>query len=232
MPSVRIPARFNGPPLSGNGGYSCGALAAHVGPTARVRLHQPPPLDIDMNVQEGGDGQLEMYHGGELVGSAWPAELEMDVPTAPSLEAAIEASNRYVSLDEHDYPTCYVCGTERPKGDGLCLFPGPVDDWNLLACSWEPAADTLDDAGSVRPEIVWSALDCPGYFAAFGAEKPVTLLGELTADLLQDVPGEQPLVVYAWPLGREGRKAWAGTAIADAAGEVFAVSLSLWIILK
>ena len=60
----------------------------------------------------------------------------------------------------------------------------------------------------------------------------MTLLGELTADLLRDVPGQQPLVVYAWPLGREGRKAWAGTAIADAAGEVFAVSLSLWIILK
>ena len=43
--SLSIPARFNGPPASGNGGYSCGVLAACVAGPARVRLHAPPPLD-------------------------------------------------------------------------------------------------------------------------------------------------------------------------------------------
>ena len=28
--AITIPARFNGPPASGNGGYSCGLLAAHL----------------------------------------------------------------------------------------------------------------------------------------------------------------------------------------------------------
>ena len=43
--SVIIPSRFNGPPDSGNGGYSCGVLAAFIDGPARVRLHVPPPLD-------------------------------------------------------------------------------------------------------------------------------------------------------------------------------------------
>ena len=38
---VTIPARYNGPPDSGNGGYSCGVLAAFIDGPARVRLHSP-----------------------------------------------------------------------------------------------------------------------------------------------------------------------------------------------
>ena len=45
MAVVSIPSRFNGPPLSGNGGYSCGVLAAFIDGPAQVRLHVPPPLD-------------------------------------------------------------------------------------------------------------------------------------------------------------------------------------------
>ncbi len=230
--SVSIPARFNGPPRSGNGGYSCGVLAILLEGAARVRLFAPPPLDKALSVSCHEDGRLEMHDAQTLIGAAYPAELDLEVPPAPTLAQAEQASKSYPCYHDHAYPRCYVCGPERTSDDGLCLFPGPVNDWNLLACPWVPSADTLDDVGNVRPEIVWSALDCPGYFAAVGQELPLTLLGELTGEIRTTVPGDRPLVVYSWPLGREGRKAFGATAIANQEGEVLALSRSLWITLK
>ena len=97
---------------------------------------------------------------------------------------------------------------------------------------WRPAADLLDGNGNIRPEVLWSALDCPGYFAVLGEALSPALLGELVVDLHTVVPGHQPLVVYAWPLGVEGRKCYAGAAIATSAGEVVASARSTWIVRK
>jgi len=233
MDELVIPGRFNGPPGSGNGGYSCGVLAAQLNSSAcKVRLHIPPPLDRPLSVHKHGTERVEMQDGETLVGTATAAVLEMDIPQAPLLEHAERASKGYLCHEEHSYPTCFVCGTSRPGHDGLCLFPGPVDDWSLLACPWQPAADLLDDRGNVRPEIVWAALDCPGFFGATGDTLVPVLLGELTAELRAPIPGDKPLVVYSWPLGGEGRKLYGGVAIANQDGAVLACSRSTWITLK
>jgi hypothetical protein len=227
--SVIIPSRFNGPPDSANGGYSCGVLAAFIDGPARVRLHVPPPLDTPLAVRAGEGGSLQMFDGDTLVGTALPAPLELDVPAAPSLRQAAEASTRYACYENHVFPTCFVCGPGRPAHDGLDLFAGPVDDWSLLASPWNPAADLLDERGRVQPEIVWSALDCPGYFACMGDNVRPALLGELHASLLKPVPGGEALLVHAWPLGEDGRKLFAGTAVVTANGEVLAMARSTWI---
>ena len=229
---VTIPSRFNGPPASGNGGYSCGVLAAFIDGPARVRLHVPPPLDTPLDVQLDSAGAVEMYDGDVLVGSGAPLQFDLDVPASPGLAAAQEAMTRYASREEHIFPTCFVCGPGRPRHDGLELFPGPVNDWNLLACVWRPAEDLLDAQGRVLPEIMWAALDCPGYFAAMGEAPRPAVLGQLEGALYsRDCDGES-LVVYAWPLGGEGRKYYAGTAVANAAGEVLASARSTWIELR
>ena len=54
MSTLRIPARFNGPPQSANGGWFAGAIAEHLAPglpgpgapspAVTVRLSAPPPL--------------------------------------------------------------------------------------------------------------------------------------------------------------------------------------------
>ena len=124
-----------------------------------------------------------------------------------------------------------MCGPKRAENDGLCLFPGPVSDWSLLACAWQPSRDLLDEHGVVRPEIVWSALDCPGFYAAAGEALVPVLLGELTAQLRQPIRGDQELVVYCWPMGREGRKFFGGVAIANQNGQILACSKSVWIVL-
>lgn len=228
-PSVIIPSRFNGPPDSGNGGYSCGVLARYIDGPARVRLHVPPPLDTPLAVNTGEGGSVQMSDGDILVGTAFPAPLELDAPAAPSTEQAADASTRYVCYENHVFPSCFVCGPGRPGHDGLDLFAGPVEDWSLLATPWQPSGDLLDREGLVKPEIVWSALDCPGYFACMGEHIRPALLGELHASLLQPVPGGEPLLVYAWPLGEDGRKLFAGTAVATAGGNILAVARSTWI---
>ena len=230
MNTVVIPGRFNGPPTTGNGGYSCGVLSAFIDGPARVRLHIPPPLDRELQVVEIGDGRVEMYDGDTLVGSAAPARETIDPPPAPSLEQAADATARYIARHGHPLDTCFVCGPNRPAHDGLELFTGPVEDWSLLASPWEPAADLLDESGHVGPEFVWAALDCPGYFAAIGNELRLALLGELYVELRKPVPGNEPLVAYSWPAGEDGRKLYAGAAIATAEGKVLACSRSTWIL--
>lgn len=230
MAFISIPGRYNGPPHSGNGGYSCGLLASFIDGPARIRLHVPPPLDRVFDVMEAENGRVEMFDGETLVGSGGPAKEVIDVPAAPSLAAARDAVTRYAGNMEHPLDTCFVCGPNRPARDGLELFAGPVTDWTLLACPWQPADDLLDEAGNVRPELVWAALDCPGYFAAVGANPRLALLGELYAELRLPVPGGEPLVVFSWPVGEDGRKLFAGVAVATAEGEVLACSRSTWIL--
>lgn len=227
---ITIPSRFNGPPLSANGGYSCGLLAAFIDGPARVRLHVPPPLDHELRVVAVGNGRVEMYDGEILVGSGEPALESIQPPAAPSLAQAADAAARYLGRCGHPLGTCFVCGPDRPGRDGLELFTGPVGDWSLLACTWRPAADLLDDSGHVRPEFVWAALDCPGYFAAIGSDLRLALLGELYADLRYPVPGGEPLVVFSWPIGEDGRKLYAGAALATGDGKVLACSRSIWIL--
>jgi hypothetical protein len=227
-----IAARFNGPPNSGNGGYSCGALAAFIDGPARVRLHVPPPLDKSLTVTESDDGIVQMHDGETLVGSGGSATLDLELPAPPSLAEAKEAMKGYPCYEDHAFPSCFVCGPGRSSHDGLEIYPGPVKGSSLLACSWLPAPDCLDADGNILAEMLWSALDCPGYYASMGDELLPAVLGELVGELFEAVAGNQELVVYAWPLGSEGRKFYGGTAIATKEGTVVAASHSTWIHLK
>ncbi len=229
-----IPARFNGPVDSGNGGYSSGVLAVHVGPTAKVRLASPPPLDTPLTVHShpSRTGETQLLQGEHLIATAWPAVLDIDVPTPPTLEQARQATLGFIGHKAHALPHCYVCGPERSADDGMHLFAGPVAGSEVYACPWSPLTDQLDHNGEVKAEFVWAALDCPGYFAAFGAEPRMALLGELTADLRVPLNGDEEHVVFAWSMGQEGRKRFSGTAIANAAGDVAAVARATWIELK
>lgn len=228
MEHFTIPARFNGPPTCGNGGYVAGAVAAFVGGTASVRLHSPPPLETPLQVNLT-DAGVEVYHGDVLVASGRPTQLELDVPLAPDLETARSARERFPGFEKHLFPTCFVCGPGRPLGDGLELFTGPIEGSSLYACPWSPAEDLLDESGHVLPVFVWSALDCPSGFGAFGDQERPFLLGELSLQQYAPVPGDEELVVYAWPMGSERRKFYGGAAVATGTGEVLAAARATWI---
>lgn len=231
---MTIAGRYNGPPTTGNGGYSCGIIAKHIDGAAKARLNVPPPLKKPLALEKADDGTLSLMDGNELVGFAVPSTLELEVPAPPSLEQARAAQAFYMSADDQIFATCFVCGLGREHDDGLCLQTGTVtqNNYQMLASSWLPPQDLLDDKGNVIPEIVWSALDCPGFFAACGEQLKHAVLGELHGHILADVPGKEPLVVYSWPMGVDGRKLYAGVAIANQEGQVLAKAKTTWIVLK
>jgi hypothetical protein len=220
--ALTIDPRFNGPPGSANGGYTCGLLAELVGGPAEVTLRRPPPLARRLEVARE-DGTVRLFDGEELVAEAVAAEIELEPPEPVDPDEAERAAARYPGFREHAYPTCFVCGPERREGDGLRIFAGPVPGREVFAAPWVAPAD-------VAPPLVWAALDCPGAIAVGFPDRGETLLGRFAVRIDRvPQPGER-CVVAAWPLGEEGRKLYAGTALFSERGEPLAVARATWII--
>jgi hypothetical protein len=228
---ITIGARFCGPPDSGNGGYTCGMIAGQSQVPLRVRLRKPPPLSAPLIVHRGDDGRLEVKCDGELIAEAEPHMLQLDVPAAPSYVAALNASRSYPGFRQHAFPTCFVCGPQRARGDGLRIFPGAWGDSGIVAAPWMPDESLCAADGKVCSEFMWAALDCPGYFAARDDYR-VMLLGEIAAKIDRRVHAAESCVVLGWRLGSEGRKHYVGTAVYDDGGEPCARALATWIELK
>ena len=64
-----------------------------------------------------------------------------------------------------------------------------------------------DGDGMVRPELVWSVLDCPSGLA--GMLVPglgVSMLGRLTGMIRSPLEAGRAYVAIGWPIERDGRK--------------------------
>lgn len=223
-----IPARFCGPPGTGNGGYTCGLLDGLTAYTSEVTLRRPPPLEKELQILQEGE-QLQLMDGQALIASACPGTVEFTAPVPPGWEQAVAASKGFIGFDNHAFPTCFVCGPERPGGDGLRIFAGRVNEKPLFASPWIPAAELADDNGRVRNEFLWAALDCPGAFAVSGDAMRKVVLGKMTARIDKEVMAGEKCIVLAWPKGQEGRKFYSGTAIYNEKEELCAVGDAVWI---
>jgi len=228
MKSLTIAARFCGPPDSSNGGYFAGLVATLAAHTVTVRLRRPPPLDEALSVAEAGEGRLQVLEGADLVGEAEPAVLELAVPRPPHYLEAVEASRRYAGFRFHRFPTCFVCGTGRARGDGMRIFAGPIPELGVVAAPWVPDASLDRGDGKVRPEFMSAALDCPGYYAVAPDDR-MLLLAEFTAHVDRLVHVGDACTLIGWDLGGQGRKRAAGTALFDGRGELCGRARALWI---
>jgi len=233
--SLVIPARFCGPPGSGNGGYVCGRIAAYADGPVTVTLRRPPPLATPMTVERDGESAVRILHRGTLIAEATssPGGPVPPVPGPVSMAQAHAAAGRARYYTDPVFPDCFVCGTGRGPGDGLRIFPGPLADRRSWAAPWTPDPSVTGAGGKVRPEVVWAALDCPSGIAAAEAAgltaDTAILLGRMTASLaVLPAAGDQCLVL-AWPGGRDGRKLLAGSALLAPGGEVLAVARSVWV---
>jgi hypothetical protein len=213
--------RYRGPLTSANGGYACGRLAAYVdAEQVEVTLRLPPPLDRPLSV-EREDGRVLLLDGDALVAEARPAPVEVQPPTPPvSIADAEAARERHVRDWSPDFGECYVCGLRE---DGLEIRVGPVAGREPLHAA--PVA--LREAGT---EFVWAAVDCPGAYAVGAEGRGEIVLGRMTAriDRVPDV-GEE-CVATAWPVGEDGRKLYAGTALFSSVGELLALARQTWIV--
>jgi hypothetical protein len=228
---VTIDRRFNGPPDSGNGGYVCGLLAGRIDGAAEVTLRRPPPLDTPLRIERLESGAVALRDVETLIAEGAPASVEIEVPQPLTYAEAQAASNSYPGHEKHIFDQCFVCGPRRGPGDGLRIFPGWVAGRKLVAAPWTPDPSLAGEGGAVRPEFVWASLDCPGAWAMFdekGFERAV-VLGRLAARLLAPVRPGEPCVVVGWPLGEDGRKLYAGTALFGEDGDLRAFARATWV---
>lgn len=232
MGTVRIERRFRGPEMTGNGGYVAGLVAAALGGSnCTVTLKEPPPLDRDLTLTTT-DAVATLSADDSVVVTAAKEPVEIEVPPPPSLETAEDAEPRFTGLSHHVFPGCFVCGPERGAGDGMRIFPGSLGDAaHQVAATWEPDESLADENGLVRPEFLWAALDCPGYFAA-EEQAGLALLGRMSATIHRPVRAGERLIVTGWPIESEGRKHRVGSALHDANGELIAAATATWITLK
>ncbi|MBT8452562.1 MAG: hypothetical protein KJO40_11390 [Deltaproteobacteria bacterium] len=97
-----------------------------------MTLLLPPPLDEELIVERGERGMVARKGDGTVVAACSQGEIDLDVPTVPGLEAGREASARFIMADDHFFPECFVCGTERAD-DGLCIHPGQLEASETVA---------------------------------------------------------------------------------------------------
>ena len=237
--TVVVPSRFNGPPRSGNGGWTCGALASALSPgdgeAVQVRLMAPPPLEVPLDVT--GDERATQASDGDrvvAVASVVASPFTAPAPEPVTWDVASAAEAGYRGAHDHPFPTCFSCGTGRPASDGLGLRPGPLADRpEVTACTWVPSDDVAGPGGQVTTEVTWAALDCPGGWSVDLAGRPM-VLGTMTARVdVRPAPGVRH-VVMGRVVRQEGRKAWTETALyalgeGSSAPRLLARASAVWI---
>lgn len=230
---VLIASRFRGPPDSGNGGYSCGALARFLSPrSAEVTLRLPPPLDRPLAVETAG-GEAVLRDGDAVVAEGRAIDgLDVEIPDPLGVREASAARDGSPFQQAHPFPECFVCGPAQHRDDGLGVTCGPAGE-RVVASPWYVGDSLPNEDGVVAPEIVWSVLDCPGGIAGMVLpDLGVCMLGRLAARISGRIEVGTTCVAMGWPIDREGRKFHAGSAVFSADGELLAHARATWIELR
>ncbi|GAA1375788.1 hypothetical protein [Catellatospora chokoriensis] len=221
MTSLVIDARHNGPPGSGNGGWTSGLVAGAVGAVdglVEITLRKPPPLETALAVTATADGWAVHDPQETLIASV--TRRADDIPAVPpvSRTEALAASGRYPGHTDHPFPTCFVCGPQRP--DGLRIFPGRLPDGRTAATFLVPTDRS--------PAVVWAALDCPGGWTVIDRDQAFVLGRYAVAvDALPEPDDE--CVVVGEPVRREGRKALVRSSLYAPDGNLLARAEATWI---
>ncbi|UQX88856.1 hypothetical protein M6D93_02365 [Jatrophihabitans telluris] len=234
--TLTIDPRYNGPAGSGNGGVTAGMAAELLGSdhAVTVTLRLPPPLARPLRVERGDQGlrivDRDGSHaddGGAIVAEA-VVSTDRPAPVPPvSGVIAAQAAQRYDGLHEHPFPTCFVCGTDRP--DGLGLRPGTVDpaDRSVVAAPLTVPAGL----GLSGPVLVWAALDCPGGWAIDLVGRRA-VLGRMTAQVYGVPVVGEPCVITAVCERWDGRKAFSRSSCYGADGGLLGIAAQTWIELR
>jgi hypothetical protein len=218
--TVTIDRRFRGPLRSANGGYACGVLGSRLGRSAEVTLRVPPPLERPLTIRRDGD-RLLLEDGDQLVAVAIPGDPGLEPPDPPNPVVAAAAAKGVGAIAPPEFAECFVCGS-RDDGSGLAIHPGLVPGrGGLVATAWI--------AHDVATEVVWAAIDCPGAYAAGDPGRGDVVLGRMTARIDRLPEEGERCVVAGWPLGEDGRKLYAGTALYGRDGAPLAVARQVWI---
>lgn len=231
MPEVIVESRFKGPPTCGNGGYVAGLLARLAGGHRTVAMRLPTPLDTPLAYNTDGDAPAQLIDGDKLVAEAKLADpAALPEPPAPPTLAEAEAAGA-TALSYH--PTCLSCGDKLDAASGLRVLVGQLEGRpaGQLAGVWTVDPAFTDSDGLAPEEIVWAAIDCPGYYAWVATEgRHGAMTGTMQAEVLERPAAGDRCIVLAWPIERPSeRRQVSGVALFSADGRLLARALQVWI---
>ncbi|RDI55748.1 hypothetical protein [Nocardia mexicana] len=230
--TVTLPEHVHGYPDVAFGGYVAGMLAQRTeSPVVRVDFRSIVPVATEVGFGATDTGWALTAADGRLLVEAAPADLTIETPTPPSWAEAKLASDAAVSTGGRPITDCYGCGAACAPGRGLRLFPWQMPDRELIAAAWQPDPGLADENGVLPPEVVWSALDCPGGIAGIqlSGMRYGAFTAALTATQWQPVRAEHEYISYAWPIRADGRKHTVGVALSTLGGDLCAYAEALWI---
>ena len=216
---IVLPRRYRGPLTSANGGYACGRLAAFVDAEeveVTLRLPLRSIARSRSSTRTAGRSSSTATHSSPRRGRRRSRSSRRR--RCPSTPPTRRASDTPASWSP-DFGECYVCGVRE---DGLEIRVGPVAGREPLHAA--PVA--LRETGA---EFVWAAVDCPGAYAVGAEGRGDIVLGRMTARVDRVPEAGDELVVASWPLGEDGRKLYAGTALFAPDGELLALARQTWI---
>jgi hypothetical protein len=222
-----IDRRYEGIPGVAHGGYLAGVAAKELGGSVTVTLTRVVQPGSTVTL-ERHDAEVVLRVADEVAATAVPSPFETAAPTAVTARDAEIASEIYPGFHHHFFPNCFTCGPRRAVGEGLRIFPGPVDGRPVVAALWHPHPAVRQADGTVASEFLWAALDCPaiwGHVMHGGAgldDRAVT--GRLSLYQRAPVPGDTNSIVIGWPIARDGRKVIAGAAIFSESGALLVES--------
>ena len=226
---VFIPRRFCGPPESGNGGYSAGLVANTLSGVAECTLRKPIPIERELII-EGRNSGAVLLDQEQVVIECKPAPVDIKIHPPVTLAEAEAAAARCPGLHDHPFPTCFVCGPQRSRGDGMRIFPGRVQNHDeLWAAPWIPDPSLANGKGEIKPEFIWAAMDCPTGFAGGFPWAGKLVTGRLAVRQLLPVKAGEPHILMSWHLGWEGRKSHSAATLYGPQGELCAQAKATWI---
>jgi hypothetical protein len=232
--TIVIDRQFNGPRLSGNGGYVAGVLAQHVDPhgAVEVTMRAAVPIDTPLELRRCEDGRHALTHGSQLVCEARAATLDLEPPGLQPWMTDEPTAPEAGSDGDSDFHWCFVCGRGRAVGDGLRVFGQRVEGKSMSLAPYRAHTAHADRDGRINAAVLWGTLDCPGAWAAQSAEdsRPA-LTGRMTGRVLHRPAADDDCLVVGWKIGAEGRKLFAGTALYTRTGTLCALAATTWIVL-
>ena len=218
--TVTIDRRYRGPRTSANGGYTAGLLGSRLGDAAEVTLRLPPPLERPSTVPRDGE-RLLLEDGDALVAEAVAGDPGVSAPTPPSPAEAEAAAAGIGAWGRRSSPSASSAARARTAAASASTRARP-----------RPRRARRDDLGCARRRARGrlGGDRLPRRLRCSRSRGGVAVLARMTARI-DRLPAEgERCVVVGWPLGEDGRKLHAGTALYGARGDVLAVSRQLWIL--
>ncbi|WP_214326836.1 PaaI family thioesterase [Nonomuraea sediminis] len=225
---LTVPERFRGPAAVANGGWIAGTMADALNghrSAVEVTLHAPTPLDTEVRLEHVAN-TVTLTDGDKLLVEAFPVAEDLEAPDFVPFTDAARAEAGFPGWHGHAFPECFVCGLREP-GDGLRIFPGPVEGTGLVAAGWRVPFTVADEDG-VPASIVGAALDCVTGWAHF-APGESALLGRLAVQIHRRVYPGGTYSVVGEATGRDGRKLFGRSAIYENDGALVASARATWI---